>query len=41
MHVVYCSVHTTTMATPNGTITIDDSAAPAPPPGGGGGGGGY
>lgn len=33
----YCSVHKGTMNTPNGAITIDDSAMPAPPPGGGGG----
>ncbi len=31
----YCSVHKGTMATPNGSITIDNSAQPGPPPGGG------
>src|SRR5512138_1052517 len=36
----YCSVHTSTMATPNGTITIDTSAKPAAPPPAPGGGGG-
>ena len=33
----YCSVHKSTMATPNGTITIDSNAKPALPPGGGSG----
>lgn len=36
----FCTVHTSTMATPNGTITIDPSAVPTAAPGGGGGGGG-
>jgi plastocyanin len=29
----YCKVHTSTMATPNGTITIRAAAQPGPPPG--------
>jgi plastocyanin len=37
----YCSVHTSTMATPNATLTVTVGAPPMPPPGGGGGGGGY
>ncbi len=37
----YCSVHKATMATPNGTITIDSSAQPAAPPAAPGGGYGY
>jgi plastocyanin len=38
----YCKVHTSTMATPNGTIKVNSGAQPAPAPGGGmGGGGGY
>jgi plastocyanin len=37
----YCTVHTSTMVTPNGTITIDPSAsATTASPGSGGGGGG-
>jgi plastocyanin len=36
----YCRVHTTTMATPTGTIKVDDTAQPTPAPGSGGGGGG-
>jgi plastocyanin len=38
----YCTTHGSTMATPNGTITVDASAAPVqPPPDPGGGGYGY
>ncbi len=41
----FCTVHTTTMVPPNGSITIDPTAqptnAPAGSPGMGGGGGGY
>lgn len=38
----YCSTHLGTMATPNGSVTIDASATPSPPPGApGGSGGGY
>jgi len=29
----YCTVHTSTMVTPNATIRVDSSAQPAPPPG--------
>ncbi len=36
----YCKIHTTTMATPNGTITVHAAATPSGG-GGGGGGGGY
>ncbi len=41
----YCRIHTSSMATPNGTITIRAAAQPGPPPattatGGTGGGGG-
>ncbi len=35
----YCKVHTSTMVTPNGTITIQTSAQPGPPPSTGGSGG--
>ena len=35
----YCRSHTSSMATPNGTITIHAAATPSQPPGGGGGGG--
>jgi hypothetical protein len=42
----FCTVHLGTMATPNGTITVDPAAVPTTAPGssapvGGGGGGGY
>ncbi len=37
----YCTVHTSTMATPTGTITINAMAQPHAPPAGPGGGGGY
>ena len=37
----YCTVHKSTMVTPNGSIRIDSSAQPAPAPGSSGGGGGY
>jgi len=37
----FCTVHTGTMTTPNGAVTIDSTAQPTAPPGGGGGGGGY
>lgn len=36
----FCTVHGSTMATPNGAITIDPAAAPTTAPGSGGGGGG-
>ena len=35
----YCSVHTSTMVTPTGTIKVDDTAQPGHAPGSGGGGG--
>jgi plastocyanin len=37
----YCRNHLSTMATPNGTITIHAGTQPTQPSGGGGGGGGY
>ncbi len=36
----FCTFHRNTMATPNGSITIDPSAVATTAPGGGGGGGG-
>ncbi|WP_242342293.1 plastocyanin/azurin family copper-binding protein [Anaeromyxobacter terrae] len=36
----YCTVHTSTMSPPNGTIIVDTSAQPSAPPGGSGGGAG-
>jgi plastocyanin len=37
----FCASHTATMATPNGSITIDATALATAPPSGGDGGGGY
>lgn len=36
----FCKIHTSTMATPNATITVHTAATPTMPAGGGGGGGG-
>jgi hypothetical protein len=37
----FCRTHTSTMATPNGTLTISATAQPASPPAGSGTAGGY